>query len=58
VGDCVIAAGFLDPPFLLQLLCVQIVQTNNNEFKMGTFYFFSCREGKECEFTKKKENLN
>ncbi len=40
------------------LLCVQIVQTNNNEFKMGIFYLFSCREAKECELTKKKENLN
>jgi hypothetical protein len=43
---------------MLMLLCVQIVQTNNNEFKMGIFYLFSCREAKECELTKKKENLN
>jgi hypothetical protein len=43
---------------MLMLLCVQIVQTNNNEFKMGIFYLFFYREAKECELTKETESLN
>ncbi len=40
-------------------LSIQIVQTNNNEFTRDFNYFLkNANNQKECELTKRTENLN
>jgi hypothetical protein len=42
---------------MLILLCVQIVQTNNNEFKMGFYFIFNAEEQKNVILPRKQKIL-